>query len=205
MPNSRKKATNRRIRSASAEIIADALRADGDIAAYPCEGVWGLGCDPQNHHAVSRLLRLKEREEEQGLILIAGKEEHLKPYIQPDLAWNKALSLWNYHPVTCLLTASDDCPSWLSGMHTGTLAARITTHPPARQLCLAFGDALTSTSANISGQPPARTAAQVRELFATSVPWLLEGEIGTLGGATPIYDPARNRWLRTSEGELDEQ
>ena len=41
----------------------------GELIAYPTEGVWGLGCDPNNLDAVQRLLTLKERSPEKGLIL----------------------------------------------------------------------------------------------------------------------------------------
>jgi len=49
----------------------DVLRRGG-IVAYPTEGVWGLGCDPCDEAAVMRLLALKQRPVEKGLILIAG-------------------------------------------------------------------------------------------------------------------------------------
>jgi L-threonylcarbamoyladenylate synthase len=40
----------------------------GGIIAYPTEGVFGLGCDPFNKSAVSRLLKLKKRSIDKGLI-----------------------------------------------------------------------------------------------------------------------------------------
>ena len=54
--------------------IADAatmLRRSG-VVAYPTEAVWGLGCDPFDEAAVMRLLALKQRPVDKGLILIAG-------------------------------------------------------------------------------------------------------------------------------------
>ena len=48
----------------------------GKTIAYPTEGVWGLGCDPENQDAIENLLKLKERSHEKGLILIASKFEH---------------------------------------------------------------------------------------------------------------------------------
>uniref|UniRef100_UPI0019827226 L-threonylcarbamoyladenylate synthase n=1 Tax=Pseudomonas viridiflava TaxID=33069 RepID=UPI0019827226 len=44
---------------------------NGGVIAYPTEAVWGLGCDPWNAQAVERLLALKQRPVEKGLILVA--------------------------------------------------------------------------------------------------------------------------------------
>ena len=57
-----------------------ALRRGG-VIAYPTEAVYGLGCDPGNPAAVTRLLAIKQRPTEMGLILIAADFEQLRPYI----------------------------------------------------------------------------------------------------------------------------
>ena len=41
----------------------------GGVIACPTEAVWGLSCDPDNAGAVFRLLQLKQRPVEKGLIL----------------------------------------------------------------------------------------------------------------------------------------
>jgi L-threonylcarbamoyladenylate synthase len=43
----------------------------GAVIAYPTEAVWGLGCDPWNEAAVDRLLAIKNRSVDKGLILVA--------------------------------------------------------------------------------------------------------------------------------------
>ena len=53
----------------------------GGIIAYPTEAVYGLGCDPLDGAAVYRLLELKQRPVEKGLILIAARFEQLRPYV----------------------------------------------------------------------------------------------------------------------------
>ena len=55
----------------------------GGVIAYPTEAVYGLGCDPKNLSAVKKILELKQREKEKGLILIASDFEQLKCYISP--------------------------------------------------------------------------------------------------------------------------
>lgn len=51
------------------------------VIAYPTEAVFGVGCDPDSETAVMRLLELKQRPVDKGLILIAANYEQLKPYI----------------------------------------------------------------------------------------------------------------------------
>ena len=55
---------------------AAASLARGGILAYPTEGVWGLGCDPFDEAAVLRLLALKQRSVDKGLILVASSRAH---------------------------------------------------------------------------------------------------------------------------------
>ena len=66
----------------SSRSIAAYLRRGG-VIAYPTEYCFGLGCDPRNRRAVQRLLRLKQRPQHKGLILIAGKFTQLARYLQP--------------------------------------------------------------------------------------------------------------------------
>ena len=60
--------------------IREAVRqlAGGGIIAYPTDTVYGLGCDPFNGHAVLRLVDLKQRHIDQGLILVASCFEQLQ-------------------------------------------------------------------------------------------------------------------------------
>lgn len=84
---------------------------------------------------------------------------------------------------------------WLTGNHT-TLAVRVTAHPLAAALCDAFGGPLISTSANISGRPPARTALRVRQIFGDQVEQILHGELAGRKRPTEIRDARTGRVLR---------
>ena len=55
------------------------------IYAYPCEGVYGLGCDPDSKKDVFKLCDLKKRSTEKGLILISGVFEHFEKFHQIEL------------------------------------------------------------------------------------------------------------------------
>jgi L-threonylcarbamoyladenylate synthase len=162
--------------SASPRSLAAHLRRGG-LIAYPTESCYGLGCDPDNRAAVLRLLSLKQRPQRKGLILIAAHYRQVARYLQP-LTPDEQARLKNNgaQAITYLMPAKPSCPRWLRGNHE-TLAVRLTAHPFAMQLCLGADSALVSTSANRSGQRPARTYAQCQCLFGSKV-WVLPGRVG---------------------------
>jgi L-threonylcarbamoyladenylate synthase len=172
-----------------------AVRA-GAIIAYPTEAVFGLGCDPENPDALWRLLALKQRPVEKGLILIASSLEQLAPYLAPmekDIE-EKILSSWP-GPVTWLLPARDDVSPLLRGAHK-TIAVRVTAHPVARALCQALGHPLVSTSANIANGRPARDSLTVRRLFGDTIDYLVPGRVGDLKRPTEIRDARSDSIVR---------
>jgi len=156
--------------------IAAHLRRGG-LIAYPTESCYGLGCDPDNRSAVQRLLRLKQRPQHKGLILIASGYRQVARYLHPlTLDEQQRLKIAGAQAVTYLMPALHSAPCWLRGGHD-TLAIRLTAHKQAAQLCRGVDSALVSTSANRSGQRPARTFAQCHRLFGRRV-WVLPGRVG---------------------------
>lgn len=152
----------------------------GGVIAYPTEAVYGVGCDPWNEAALLRLLELKQRSWEKGLILIASDFNQLQDFIQPVSAETlKQLEETWPGPVTWLLPVREEVSALLTGIHD-TIAVRITAHLQSRALCEAFDGAIVSTSANRTGVRPAKNVHQVR--------WQLPGldyvMPGALGGAT---------------------
>lgn len=162
--------------SASSRRIAAYLRRGG-LIAYPTESCYGLGCDPDNRTAVQRLLKLKQRPQRKGLILIAANYRQVARYLQPLTSpQQQQLQEAGVQVTTYLMPAHHSAPRWLRGAHD-TLAVRLTAHRQAAQLCRGVNSALVSTSANRSGQRPARTYAQCQRLFGRKV-WVLPGRVG---------------------------
>ena len=163
------------------------LRAGG-VIAYPTETVYGLGCDPLDEDAVERLLELKRRPREKGLILIGADLEQLLPYIDvADLALQKKLTVVTKRPTTWICPPRDGLPRWLTGRHH-SIAVRITTSPVAQQLCQRYGAALISTSANPTGLAPARSALKVRTYFGAQLDDILAGQCDSSAKPSRIVD-----------------
>ena len=175
---------------------ARAVIQHGGIVAYPTEAVFGLGCDPLNRFAVERLLALKQRSMEKGLILIAADYSQLEPFIGelPEARLKQVLATWP-GPHTWLFPVSAQTPYWLSGAHD-TLAVRVTRHPLVTALCRYSGTALVSTSANISGHPPAYTSLKVQQTLGSEVDYILHGDTSGLKKPTPIRDGVTGRAIR---------
>jgi L-threonylcarbamoyladenylate synthase len=168
----------------------------GGILAYPTEAVYGLGCDPGNAEAVLKLLAIKQRPLESGLILIASDMAQLRPFIEPlgSTMLGRVEATWP-GPVTWLVPARPETPIWLRGRHH-SIAVRLTAHPLAAALCAALGQALVSTSANRHGRPPARNALQVRKRLGDSIDLLICGATGPQARPTEIRDARSGRVVR---------
>lgn len=171
---------------------------NGGIIAYPTEAVWGLGCDPDNLDAVKRLLHLKQRPVEKGLILIAAAWDQLAPYLLAlDTAMAaRVLPTWP-GPVTWLLPAKATVPPELRGNHD-TLAVRVTDHPQCMALCRQWGKPVVSTSANPAGKDPAYNLQQVQAYFGTQVDYYLPGNLGPQQMPSEIRDGRTGEIVRPS-------
>ena len=177
------------------EIVA-ALKQQ-KVIAYPTEAVFGVGCDPDSELAVTRLLDLKHRPVDKGLILIAANFVQLVPYIDSAALSQKqredVFSCWP-GPVTFVFPALPSTPRWLTGRFD-SLAVRVTNHPLVHDLCLAYGKPLVSTSANLSGLPPCRTADEVFAQFGDDFP-VLRGDTGGRQNPSEIRDALTGELFR---------
>jgi L-threonylcarbamoyladenylate synthase len=168
----------------------------GGIIAYPTEAVFGLGCDPADPLAVTRLLAVKRRSIDKGLILVASDRQQLAPWIRPLSAVSEARLQRSWPgPNTWLVPAAQNCPTWLTGKHS-TLAVRVTAHPLVSALCRRLNSALVSTSANISNLHPARSVLEVQLRFAAQIDYILPGQLGNTAQPTPIRDLQSGRIVR---------
>lgn len=169
------------------ELIARRLW-QGAVIAYPTEGVWGLGCLPENEAGVSGILSLKRRSWQKGLILVAADIEQFEPYLDGLLPeqWGELDATWP-GPVTFLVPDNGFAPPWIKGTHD-RVALRVSAHPTVRALCLAADAPLVSTSANPAGRAPAATALRVRQYFGDAVDLIVPGVLGDAAGPSEIRD-----------------
>lgn len=158
---------------------------NGGVIAYPTEAVFGLGCDPDNEAAVMKLLAIKQRPIEKGLILLAANYSQLRPYIddsqiQPDIRL-AVLSRWP-DAITQIVPANKNTPSYLTGQFT-SIAVRVTSQPDVVKLCNALNKPIVSTSANLTGDEPATSVETLDPRLIDKIDYVLAGQ--TLGYSQP--------------------
>ncbi len=187
----------------AAEIAA--LLGRGGLIAFPTESSYGLGADPQSAAGVAAVYRLKGREADKPLPVVAAAVEQLLALgvaaDSPGLAW--ARSRWPAALTVVLPLAAPVAAS--AGRRE--IAARIPAHPELRALLARLGHGLTATSANPSGSPPLVDPEEVAS-------WLLGQPVeaavidgGRLPGGPPStlvdWSPGGPRLLRAGRVALD--
>lgn len=172
---------------------ADVL-LEGGVIAYPTEGVFGLGCLPDDASAVLRILRIKRRDPAMGLILIASNRQQLEDWISlpddvaiPDPDPSR--------PVTWIVPPGPLAGPLIRGKHAG-LAVRLASNPIAAAICDAVDSPIVSTSANVSGKPTARNRFVLRRQFAGRVDFIVPGDCGPASGPSEIRDILTGNVLR---------
>lgn len=150
----------------------------GGVIAYPTEAVFGLGCDPDNPQAIKKLLAIKNRPEEKGLILLAGDFKQLSPYLDiSQLSSTQVeliLSRWP-NGITQVLPANPNISPLLTGRFN-SIAVRITDQPDVVALCTQTNKPIVSTSANFSGNEPVKTWQTLDEKLVEMLDYTLKGE-----------------------------
>lgn len=170
----------------------------GGVIAYPTEAVWGLGCDPFDETAVMRLLAIKQRPMDKGVILIAGTLAQFDGLLDWDplsAAQRAAVQSSWPGPNTWIVPTMPRVPRWITGSHDG-VAVRVSAHPDVIALCDAFGGPLVSTSANLAGEPPAYARGALDPRVLVQIDGIGRGETGGLASPTAIRDARTGAQIR---------
>ena len=169
----------------------------GEVVLCPTEAVWGLSCDPANPVALRRLLALKRRPPRKGMILVAADRAALRPWVARWRAdQDRRLAATWPGPTTWVMRARRPVSPLLSGGRP-RLAVRISAHPAVREMCMDYGGALVSTSANLTGTAPARGSrlAALRRFPGHRLP-VWPGELGDAERPSRIIDLESGTVLR---------
>ena len=158
-----------------------ALKA-GELVVYPTETFYAIGADAFSAVALRRLFRVKKREPERPVGLIAADAAMAFSVAReiPIDARRLADAFWP-GPLTIVLPARDDIAPELAG--PDGVGVRVSPNPVARALSAGIGRPITATSANLSGAAPASTVEQARAALGEKVKVYLEG--GKLAASAP--------------------
>lgn len=134
------------------------LRAGG-VIVFPTESCYALGCLASDDAAVERLIAIKHRPPGKPLPVLIHSSEALRSKLPESPMFILAGAFWP-GPLTLVMPAF---PGLAAPVTAGTnmVGVRASAHPTAQALVEALGEPLVATSANLSGQPAARTPEEV--------------------------------------------
>jgi len=188
----------RRVLEAAAEVV---LR--GGVIAFPTDTVYGLGCSLLNVAAVEMIGKLKRRAREHAYISLIP---------DPSQAYGLALSVgpvaqrlihryWP-GPLSLVFVAAEIVPKRVRGAG-GTIALRCPNDALSHALLQRIGGPMVSSSANLSGRPPAGTVAEVVATFGNQLDLVLDGGPRPGGIPSTLVDVSGPRPKLLRRGTLD--
>ena len=145
----------------------------GKTILYPTDTIWGLGCDPANTEAVSRLYKIKNREDHKAMIVLIAEIGQLYQYVSqiPEIAWD--IVEFAERPLTIIYPQGKGVSPNMLG-EDGSIAVRLTRDEFCVKLIKKFRRGLVSTSANISGSPSPKGYADIVKEITESVDYIAD-------------------------------
>ena len=124
----------------------------GGVIVYPSDTLWGLGGDATNPETARKIIRIKQRRPDKGMIVLVANSEMLETYVEsvPPKAYE--LMEKSIRPLTIIYPRGRNIPQPVAAPD-GSVAIRVVGRGFANDLIRATGKPLISTSANFSGQP----------------------------------------------------
>lgn len=175
----------------------------GGVIAFPSDTLYGLSCSLLDASAVEMLARLKRRDPSHAVISLIPT---------PDLAWalayevplaaEKLIRAFWPGPLSIIFTASGFVPERVRGQGA-TVALRCPNDPLSQALLARIGGPVVSSSANLSGQPPAETVEEVVRYFGNQLDLVLDGGPRRGGQPSTLVDCSGRRPKLLRRGAVD--
>ena len=141
---------------------------EGKVILYPTDTIWGLGCDPTNDEAVSKIFSIKKRNDGKALIVLIEEIGQLYNYVDniPEIAWD--IVEFAEKPLTVIYPTGRNVSSKLLA-DDGSIAIRLTKDDFCKKVIRKFGKGIVSTSANISGEKSPSSFTKISKEVLESV------------------------------------
>jgi L-threonylcarbamoyladenylate synthase len=154
---------------------AAAFVGAGGLVAFRTDTFYGLGADPFNRAALQHLLALKGREDGKPILVVISDASEVARFSAGGGKLFERISARHWPgALTLVVGARPELPGELTA-GTGTIGLRLPADREVCELVRACGGALTATSANRAGEPPARTAGEVARAFPDGLALIVDG------------------------------
>lgn len=157
------------------EKINQTLKNDG-VIAFVTDTVWGLGCLPNSEKAVRKIYEIKHREAKKPLILMSYDIYPLFDYVVQPIEKEAQRLIKKHFPgaLTLVLDKSGNTPDYITS-NLSTVGIRVPDNETFSNICKNIdGHVLATTSANISGEPPALSYKEALKYIGDKVDLVIE-------------------------------
>jgi L-threonylcarbamoyladenylate synthase len=178
--------------------------ASGGVIAFRTDTFYGLGADPFNPDAIRKIRTLKGREEAKPILLLISDLSEVDRFIKQSEFFKLVASGHWPAPLTLIGVARPEVPIELTA-GTNSLGVRLPDDADVRALVRSCGGALTATSANVSGQPPARTAKEVADYFPEGIDLIVDGGEVSATSASTVLDLSGSDARLVREGAISRE
>ena len=178
------------------------LIARGGVVAFRTDTFYGLGADPFNQAAVSKIKELKGREENKPILIVVGDYDDVPRFVESMTSAFELLAkkFWP-GPLTLIGLARRELPEEIT-CGTKTVGVRLPGDDRVRALVRSCGGALTSTSANPSHEAAATSARQVEEYFGDSLDAIIDDGAARTHRPSTVVDASQDEPKLIREGVI---
>ena len=175
----------------------------GGVIAFPTDTLYGLGCSLFDVAAVELVGRLKRRDPRHAFISLIPESSQADGLALTVSAVARRLirEFWP-GPLSLIFVATEIVPRKVRG-EGGTVALRCPRDPLSHALLQRFGGPVVSSSANLTGQPPAETAEEVVGYFGNQLDLVLDGGPRRGGVPSTLVDVSGPRPKLLRRGAVD--
>jgi len=168
------------------EHAAEIIKNSG-LVIYPTDTVYGLGADAFDRQAVLRVFEAKQRRLDKPISIAVASMEQAREVVEWNNAANVIAKKFFPGPLTIILKKKAKFPDELTAGED-KIGIRIPNHPVALELIKLVGNPITTTSANISGQPDPRTAEEAVKQIGKKVDFVLDAGKCKIGEPSTVID-----------------
>ena len=147
------------------------LLSEGKVFIYPTDTIWGIGCDATNAKAIDKIFKIKNRPAGKGLIILVDTVERIKDYVKNPSPIAADLIKAAKNPLSIIYKDSMGLAKNLSG--DGSVCIRVTTNEFCKEVIRRLGRPITSTSANLSGEPSPSNFVDISENMKNSADYVV--------------------------------
>lgn len=188
--------------SEEAQRLAADVIGRGGVLAFRTDTFYGLGADPFNRDALQRINELKGRDGKPILVVISEASKAERFMAQRSKLFEAVCERHWPGALTIVVRARMELPDELTAA-SGTIGLRLPDDDEVRSFIRSTGGALTATSANLAGEPPARTAEEVARSFPAGLDLIVDGGTARTDKPSTVLDLSGGNPRLIREGAVE--